>query len=98
MKTVLIDPQGEYQTLVKSPDVLRASRIVKGEDVIEILLTGKIITWNNPSGLRQPRFYKHNTNNEALEYSDDLRNWNKSSRNFKDFKRELSSCEWLVVE
>lgn len=63
---------------------------VKGEDVIKALKKGEIITWNNPTSLVEPRFYRYK--NEIIEYTDNLIEWKNSSKTLVDFEDE-----WLVV-
>lgn len=73
-------------------------RKVLSEDIIEILLTGKIITLASESSLFLKRYYRYNLKDEKLEYTDDFIIWNKSNNTLKTFKSEWSNNEWLVID
>lgn len=82
--------------IVLEADIITPSRVVVSDDIIEVLLTGKIITWNNQNNLSMPRYYR--CKNEIIEYTDDLRNWKKSNKTLKTFKGEWSNMKWIVLD
>lgn len=101
----ILDHKDDYTSLcdklpyiVSEKNLFKDSRKVLGEDVIEILLTGKIITLNNQSSLSISRYYRYNFQNETVEYTDDLITWNKSNKSIKTFKTEWGTLEWLVLD
>lgn len=69
-------------------------RLVSGKEIKEVLMTeGRIITWNNESALKEPRYYRYNSKLNVVEYSDDKINWKESRKHIDSFNEE-----WIVIE
>lgn len=95
---ILIDTNNEYENLVKEGEFLRFYGKICSEKVIDLFLDGIIITWNNEASFKEPRFYRFNSKDKVIEYSDNIINWNKSNKTLKSFKGEWRNIEWLISE
>ena len=72
---------------------LKNAKIVKGDEVVNSLLYGKVITLNDSSALWEPRLYRFNSIKKSMEYSDDNIHWKKSNANIDEM-----TGEYLIVE
>lgn len=69
-------------------------RLVNGEEIKKVLVTeGRIITWNNESALKEPRYYRYNAKLNVVEYSDNKIHWKESRKEIDSF-----DDEWIVVD
>lgn len=61
------------------------------------LLEGKVVVWGKfPELSIPPRYYRYNSNDNCIEYTDDKCNWNKStSFELKNFNEKEP---WQIVE
>lgn len=68
------------------------NKVVKGNETIESLKSGKIITWNDKNSLREPRYYRYK--NDTIQYSDNLKTWKGSISELDSF----TDKEYMVIK
>lgn len=102
LNIILLDLEIEYEKLVKASsgndEVLKVSESIAKTDIVEFLLKGKTVIWDEPNLDGKNRYYRYNSEKKVIESSKNNRKWLKTTIGLDYFKNQWSSLKWLILE